>query len=227
MKETRIIPRPSRALASLAACGLTVACNVVLFNGYEKDGSGGTGGASTSSATGGSEIGGGETGGAATGGAATGGAATGGGGAGTGGATGCIEGFSEDSVACTYNPNNTLFLVASDLSQQTDLQLELWYGVGAPTPGTPFDFDFFGDNYATCAVCGIMSDDAGATYYLVTSGHLQVTEHGAIGAAFAGTLTNAVFEEITLAGIESTFVPNGKRRCVPWYQFAVAVAPGS
>lgn len=165
-----------------------------------------------------------------SGGTATGGAGgIGGGSAGGGGAPACIEGFEAVATGCTGDPNGQSLQLVADDQMSALLGVQLYYGFGDPAPppvGTPFGFDFYGEDYATCGVCAIIADqcDGAGTcqrWFIAQSGHLEVTTHEGIGGTFAGYLSDVVFAEVSIdpQTFHSEFVPNGATRCVPSFGF--------
>ncbi|MBI4954643.1 MAG: hypothetical protein HY908_21640 [Myxococcales bacterium] len=209
------------AFVGLAACAKLLGDDFRVGDG--SGGGGSAGGTATTSTT------------SAGGGAGTGGGAAGTGGVHAGGAPPCIEGFTGAVAGCSTDPSGqALVLSAGDVATEA-LSIELYYAFGAPPPppaGTPFGFDFYGEDYATCGVCARMADLCDGTscarQFVILSGHLEVTAHGAAGGQFTGVLTDAVFAEAVIdpQTFHSTFVELGATHCVPSFTFdATVVVP--
>lgn len=100
--------------------------------------------------------------------------------------------------------------------------VDFYFPLGA-TDG-PHTFVSQGENLADCHTCVMLRQRCGnngcsskSRAYLLQAGTLEITAMGAGGAAFAGTLKNALFAEVTIdaATQKSTLVDGGATWCLP------------
>jgi hypothetical protein len=144
------------------------------------------------------------------------------------------------STTCDYTGYTA---VSEDAYQaQTDLVYEGLSSTAATTDifsvqlygGTTFggatstgQYTILDESYADCGNCILIYDDCGSAScsktFLATSGTMDITSYpAAVGGTFSATLTNMVFEEVTVDSttFESTKVPNGETWCVNNYSFS-------
>ena len=98
-------------------------------------------------------------------------------------------------------------------------------------PRMPFTFEFDDENYKTCDTCvriNAACDGMGpcTQIFLVESGTLEVTAWEEVGGNFAGSLTNLVAREVTIAeDFTSAPVENGEVWCVDRVDFDAVLDP--
>lgn len=120
---------------------------------------------------------------------------------------------------------------AGDEPQLEKLTLDFYFPFGAADG--PHELTFTGENLRTCHTCLMVRRNcesprcADGKAFLVQSGSASITALGAAGTSFEGTLSNAVFAEVTIAisegEVETTLVPDGETWCIDSLAFDSAI----
>ncbi|MCP4447229.1 MAG: hypothetical protein GY811_18050 [Myxococcales bacterium] len=108
--------------------------------------------------------------------------------------------------------------------------LDFYFPFGATD--APHSVVFNGENLKDCHTCLVVrrsceSDRcADGKAFLVQEGTAQVTAIGAAGTSFAGSISNAVFAEVStsLADLETTVIPGGETWCIDQLDFEATVS---
>lgn len=143
------------------------------------------------------------------------------------------NGFTAASAAAERDTSlGVLFYTArSSATEPFDvLTVDFYFPLGA-TDG-PHTFVSQGENLADCHTCVMLRQrcsnsgcSSKSRAFLLQTGTLEITAMGAGGAAFAGTLKNALFAEVTIdaATQKSTLVDGGATWCLPAQTLTAAV----
>jgi len=149
-----------------------------------------------------------------------------------------------DMSTCTYNgmtPNaqtaerdddlGVLFYTATAGSSPTieRLTLDFYFPFGARDE--PHSIEFDGENLKDCHTCLVARNNcdsnlcSNGTAFLAQAGTADITATGPAGTSFQGTLSNAVFAEVTInvATLETTVVPGGETWCIDSLAFDVGI----
>lgn len=132
-------------------------------------------------------------------------------------------GFADDNQAAERDDElGVLFFTATSGEFPTlqRLTFDFYFPFGA-TDG-PQEITFDGENLRDCHTCLVARRDcdsascASGKAFLVQSGTASIAAMGAVGTSFQGTISDAVFAEVTIspADLETTLVPNGERWCI-------------
>ena len=189
-------------------------------------GAAGTGGSGAAGGTGGSGGTGGTGALGGTGGAS--GTAGSGANAGTGGSTVTCDFTGFDAVAqdaLIDSQQNIKYLAQSTLGDPVDV---FTFELVAPPDGIqPGEYPITDENYATCTNCITLYTACDAFLsncsktFLAISGSLTISEVGASGSNFSGSLANVTLVEVTIApDLTSTKVENGATYCIPDYSYS-------
>ena len=146
----------------------------------------------------------------------------------------CVSGTCKDLSTCDVNGFTPVFQIVDNEIYQGN-RYATYYGLNATDD--VLRMEFFGDtnppaafapgtiqigalaidqNYSSCANCVLVVNDADQIFFAV-DGQINITQFGtADGDVYAGTLTNVVLQEVTIASgtFVSTPVPGGDLWCI-------------
>lgn len=211
------------------ASGSSGSSGMAASAGSSGAGSGGSSGsAGTAGASGSAGMGGSAGAGATAGSAGTGGTGATGGAAGSG-STCDFDGYdvvAQDALVDAQG--NIKYLAQNTLGAPVDV---LTFELVAPSGGVqPGMYPITDENYATCTRCITLYQGCDAQLancakaFLAVAGSLEISEVGASGATFSGSLSSAKLVEVTIAGdLTSTKVDGGATYCLDQFLFSTTL----